>query len=99
MWNATIDGLDAVSLFPNGSAFGGSNGPATVDSGPEFLSAAQLASLANQNPSNIGVRLDFDLTPGETVGFVGVFGFIPAPGALALLGLAGLAGRTRRRSV
>ncbi len=46
----------------------------------------------------LSVRYSFSLSAGDTVVFGGSFGFVPAPGALAVLGLAALAGRRRRRS-
>lgn len=93
IWNYTINGADVASLYPTGFNLGLS-GPGT-NSTSANLNGAPLAGMS---PNNIGIRLDFDLTPGETVTFNGVFAYIPAPGGLALLGLAGLLGARRRRN-
>lgn len=96
IWNYRVNGADVASLYPAGFNLGLS-GPGT-NSTSANLSPAQTAPLAGLVPTNIGIRLDFDLTPGETVTFNGVFAYIPAPGGLALLGLAGLLGARRRRN-
>jgi len=95
IWNFLIDGSDVAGLFNPGFALGFSGAGTSSTSGN--LSAGQTGPLAGIYPTTLGIRLDFDLTPGETVTFNGVFGFIPGPGGLALLGLAGLFGRGRRR--
>jgi MYXO-CTERM domain-containing protein len=50
--------------------------------------------------STIGIMLQFQLTAGDSVAMTSFFRVepIPAPAGLALLGLAGLAGRSRRRA-
>jgi hypothetical protein len=88
LWTYQVDGADFTTLF---------NAPFTQ-------TAPAGTSAQNQNgfgpmtgvPSSIGIRLDFDLSPGEQVELAGNFTYIPTPGALALLGLAGIAGRRRR---
>jgi MYXO-CTERM domain-containing protein len=52
----------------------------------------ELAGALNAQPRAL-VEFAFELTPGASIGA----GVIPAPGAIALLGLAGLAGSRRRR--
>jgi MYXO-CTERM domain-containing protein len=49
--------------------------------------------------TNIGIRVEFSLTPGDQVAFTSFFDVepVPGPGALALLGFAALAARSRRR--
>ena len=79
------------------TVFGGTAGPFSTNSTSANLVAGQTGPLAGISPTSIGIRLDFDLTPGETVTFNGAFAFVPAPGCLALLGLAGLTGSRRRR--
>lgn len=96
IWNFLINGADVASLYPSGFNLGLS-GPGT-NSTSQNLTAGQTGPLAGIVPNSIGIRLDFDLTPGETVTFNGVFAFVPAPGGLALLGLAGLARGRRRRN-
>lgn len=46
--------------------------------------------------SNVAILLTFTLTPGDSASVNGVFTVVPAPGALALFGLFGIAGRRRR---
>jgi hypothetical protein len=96
IWNYQINGADVASLYPAGFNLGLS-GPGT-NSTSANLSPAQTGPLAGLSPTSIGIRLDFDLTPGETVTFNGVFAYVPTPGGLALLGLAGLARGRRRRN-
>ncbi len=47
--------------------------------------------------STLTLRVTMQTDGGEGIGFDNIRVFVPAPGALALLGLAGLAGRRRRR--
>ncbi|MDX2114411.1 MAG: hypothetical protein SFZ24_02155 [Planctomycetota bacterium] len=47
--------------------------------------------------STIGIRNAFQLTPGDNAGFTSTFLVVPAPGSLAVIGLAGLAATRRRR--
>jgi hypothetical protein len=97
VWNAVVDGSDEAGLFlPAGNPILSVPGSGT-DNANGTLAAGDLAGLVGVTPTEIGIRLDFDLTPGETVNFTGVFGLIPSPGALAMLAVAGLAGRGRRR--
>lgn len=95
IWNYLINGANATSLFQPNFNFGLS-GPGTNSTSANLV-AGQTGPLAGISPTSIGIRLDFDLTPGETVTFNGAFAFVPAPGCLALLGLAGLTGSRRRR--
>lgn len=46
---------------------------------------------------NIAILLTFTLSPGDSATVTGTMTIIPAPGAFAMLGLAGLAGGRRRR--
>jgi hypothetical protein len=99
IWNYRLNGGDVASLFAPPFQLGGSNGPSTISASNTALSSAQTNPLIGTVVTSMGIRLDFDLSPGERVTFNGAFGVIPAPGALALLGLAGLAGaRSRRRN-
>jgi len=49
-------------------------------------------------PTSMSILLNFDLSPGETVTFNYNYFVVPSPGALALLGLAGVVGGRRRRN-
>ena len=55
---------------------------------------------SHQGPAafeSFGILLDFELTAGDTAGFTGTMAVAaPAPGALALLGIAGVQNRRRR---
>jgi hypothetical protein len=70
-----------------------------VASGP-FASASDSTSfdglVGGSVNSNVAILLTFTLSPGDTATVNGVFTVVPAPGALALFGLFGLAGRRRR---
>lgn len=61
--------------------------------------ALTLADFAVQQTADANgeIRFSFEIVPGGTTGWtIAGVGIIPAPGALALLGLAGLLGGTRR---
>lgn len=79
----------------------------TIAAGSFQSSSVGPASFGDPIPSllhgaaaeNITVQFRFTLTAGDSASFTSIFvaEAIPAPGALALLGAAGLAGRRRRR--
>jgi hypothetical protein len=96
IFNYMINGVDVASLFPAGFQMGGTNGPTTAGTSGN-LTATQTGPLTGIHPTTMGIRLDFELTPGEQVSFTGVFGFIPGPGGLALLAVAALRQSRRRR--
>jgi hypothetical protein len=68
--------------------------PGTVENGGEIL-IAQFTIADGAGPVVFTGTVDY--TPGGEGDFVSEAFFIPAPGAAALLGLAGLAGTRRRR--
>lgn len=91
LWSAQINGSEVASLWPDLFGIAATGGSISISDGiAPGLSAAGAAS--------IGVRLEFLLTPGDTVTTSGIFAAIPAPSALALLGVGGLLGGRRRRS-
>jgi hypothetical protein len=92
IWTYLVDGSPVATAFPSVSSFSVFSGPKT--GAPPTQSAG---GFLGGNPGKIAIQMDFDLTPGEILLLNGNFVFIPAPGALALLGLAGLIGRRRRR--
>jgi hypothetical protein len=96
VWTYRVNGADGPSLFGPAYTLGGNDGPDT-DGDSANLSALQTAPLAGMSPTSIGIRLDFTLSAGESATFNGAWGYIPAPGAIGLLALAGMAGRGRRR--
>jgi hypothetical protein len=60
--------------------------------------ALTSSNLSAFRSLNVGFALTSTLAAGETAqGSMSEFGIIPAPGALALLGAAGLVGSRRRR--
>ena len=79
------------------------NDPFSIETTTPFGSADDSASLTPMvGPmvnNTISIMFEFDLTAGDTASVSGLFQIaaVPAPGAFALLGLAGLAGRSRRR--
>ncbi|MCI0364892.1 MAG: hypothetical protein L0Y44_08785 [Phycisphaerales bacterium] len=90
MWTYSVNGSDFATLF-NADYTLSANGVTNSDSAA--IPATPISTVITQ----LGIRLVFDLSPGEIANFTGNFQFIPAPGALALLGLAGIMGRRRRR--
>jgi hypothetical protein len=91
-WQAFIDGAPVMDLLdPLEITNPGIGSPpvAFENRGPE-------AGPADPTDS-ISVRVAFSLTPGAAMSMTSVFHVIPEPGALALLGVAGLARRRRRR--
>lgn len=95
IWTYLINAASSANLYQSPFQLAGTSpaqGDSTLNTN-QTLSAFQY----NQPVNNVGIRLEFDLTPGEKVTFNGVFAFIPAPGAIGLFGLAGLVGMGRRR--
>jgi MYXO-CTERM domain-containing protein len=99
IWEALIDGAVVASLL--NSPFSVSNpGFGSTGIGPADFGTPIPSLGGPQALSTIGIRLTFSLTPGDQASFSSVFVVqpVPAPAALALLGLAGLAGGRRRRA-
>lgn len=87
---------------------GGLLSSTSVSTGPFLSASIGPASFGDPIPSqphgavneNITVQFQFSLSAGDSASFTSIFVVepVPAPGAMALLGLAGLAaGRRRRR--
>jgi hypothetical protein len=91
MWTYLIDGSSLTTLYNSGHSLSTPTNPGTL--AENASSGGPLAGV----PSNIGIRLDFDLSPGDEVTFTGTFAYIPAPGALAALALAAIRRSRRRR--
>jgi MYXO-CTERM domain-containing protein len=60
-----------------------------------LMGAIGSAGLGNNAPTRTVVDFGYESTAGESI--LAGAGAVPAPGALALLGVAGLAGKRRRR--
>jgi len=89
IWSFLVDGSPIHSLYPAPYSLSTSTTQADTP--------ADGFGLMSGVPSSIGIRLVFELSPGAEVLFNGTFQYVPTPGALALLGLAGVIGRRRRR--
>ena len=92
IWTAYADGVEVGSGFDDPytlttPAGGGSNSDTVNDFG-------QLGSSVN---NTLSVSYSFSLSGNTLLTHTGSFGIIPAPSAFALLGVAGLAARRRRR--
>ncbi len=97
IYTARIDFVDERSLMVDPfSASAGApffSGPV----GPEDF-GIPVPEVASQDVNTtIQIFLEFELSPGDSASFVSIFEIVPSPGGLAVLGLAGLAGRRRRR--
>lgn len=95
IYSGLVDGGSALDLLTGG--FSTSIGFGSTTIGPDNGAAAGPAIAM----TDIGIVITFDLTAGDSANFTAEFTIIgdkiPAPGALALFGLAGLAGTRRRR--
>ncbi len=92
IWAAMVGDHDIGTMFTNPFelAFEGP-GTASIDN-------AISGNMNYLGGEYMSVQYSFSLSAGDTVAFGGSMGFVPAPGALCLLGLAAIAGRRRRRS-
>lgn len=96
MWQAQIDNTTVHSLFNApfslvNSGLGSSN--ASENFGTPIPSLGGPAVL-----NSIGILINFTLSGLDQASVTSTFVVAPAPGALALLGLAGFAGTRRRRA-
>jgi MYXO-CTERM domain-containing protein len=97
VWSATTNGIAIADLL---------TAPITVSTNP-FQSALigsgafgePIPSASGPNLTNsLEITLRFSLGAGDSAAFTSILvAQVPAPGAVALLGLAGLVGRRRRR--
>jgi hypothetical protein len=97
MTNFLLNNASQASLFPAGSQLAASSNPGGGSSTNSWSGNVPLTPFAPP-PGSMSILMTFDLTPGETVTFNYNYFVIPAPGALALLGLAGVVGGRRRRN-
>ena len=94
---------DGFPIIPEGTGAGGATVIAPGTYGPAGAGGAPQSLQAFVGEDKFGVWTlsitDFDAADnGSLGGWVLVLNNVPAPGALALLGVAGLAARRRRRS-
>lgn len=88
LWSVGTDGSEVGSLFPD---------PTVLDVNQLNISDSTSGDLFSPVTDYMTIDLAFKLDPGSVGGVNGIFQIIPAPSALAVFGLAGLMGRSRRR--
>jgi len=95
IYTAFIDDVEVYSLMnptmDNPFAFSATGPFQSGTGGPESFTAVAGPGVI----SKIGIRLDFTLSHGDSASFTSIFTVIPAPGAIAVLGLG--VGLVRRR--
>ncbi|HWB19138.1 MAG TPA: hypothetical protein VG711_02475 [Phycisphaerales bacterium] len=89
LWTAMADGVDVNAIWDDPTGLSGSGSSLGVSS--------ENGTIAAIN-SSIGIRLSFSLSAGGIATVSGGFMLTPAPGAMALLGMAGLVKNRRRRA-
>jgi hypothetical protein len=99
VWQAFIDGNMVASLLDDPFAVS-KFGAGSVAIGPEAFGQPIPSMAGPAITETMAITFSFSLTAGDQASFTSVFTavVIPAPGALALLGLAGFIGRGRRRN-
>ncbi len=100
IYTPMIDGAAEVPGFlmldPFSQNAGGSFQSAAV--GPADFGIPAPVAATQSIDSSIGILLDFDLTPGDSVSFTSIFEVVvPAPGVIGLLAVAAVGTRRRRR--
>ena len=93
VWSSSIDDIELGVLLvdPFEMSFSGIGSESTQEA---------ISGLIDWNGDSgmLFVELAFNLSAGDTAVFGTSLGFIPAPGALCLLAITMIGGRTRRRS-
>ncbi len=101
IYRAFTDLVDPFSDIPAGTLM---DDPFSLNVAGPFQSAADDANFGatpgDAVANTISIMFEFDLSAGDSASISGLFRIVavPAPGAFALLGLAGLSGRRRRRN-
>ena len=94
-YTALADGSVAASLLSGVSVNAGPFGSALI--GPDSFGTPIPSQPYGAINSTMALRYEFSLTAGDSVSLAGSFVAVPGPGAVALLGVAGLVARRRRR--
>jgi MYXO-CTERM domain-containing protein len=94
-YTALADGSVAASLLSGVTVNAGAYGSALI--GPESFGNPIPSQPYGAINSTMAIRYEFSLTAGDSVALAGSFVAVPGPGAVALLGLAGVISRRRRR--
>ena len=93
IWTGTLNDIEMGSMLaaPFELSFSGLGSQATEDA---------LSGLIDWNGDSgyLAIQYAFSLSAGDTVVFGGSLGFIPVPGAISLLLMTMISGRSRRRS-
>lgn len=96
VYSAIVDGsATAASLLTGFSVSTGNYGSALI--GPASFGTPIPSQPYGAINTSMAIRYEFTLTAGDSVSLAGSFVAVPTPGAVALLGLAGLVARRRRR--
>jgi hypothetical protein len=100
MWVATTGGSPVGSLFNNWSTVARTT-PGVSFVGSQSFGGSQPSLPTSSFGTNIAITFNFILSSGATASFstalAGVGNPVPAPGALAVLAVAGIGSRRRRR--
>ena len=100
MWVATTGGTQVGTLFSNWTTVARTT-PGVSFVGSQSFGGSQPSVPSGTFGSNIAITFNFILSSGATASFstalAGVGNPVPAPGALAVLAVAGIGSRRRRR--
>ena len=100
IYSGLVDGTSRLSLLNDPFSFGGvAFGTAPFGPDSAGLPGVSLPGVGANPFGDIGIDIDFRLSDGDSATFTADFVVqaVPAPGALALLGLGLVAPRRRRR--
>ncbi len=99
VWQAFIDGNQVQTLL-NAPFAVSKFGAGSVGIGPESFGTPIPSMPGPAITDTMQIKISFSLTAGDQASFTSVFTAvpIPAPAALALVGVAGLVGSRRRRN-